>query len=160
MKEVGDLVYADMIPSSKRSKGGSKIDKLEGKVAYIGPVKIKPGDYDDWIGIQLTGESAGQGKCDGSVQGVRYFMCDNKGLKILALSIDDSALVLLCALVTIDTASTLYGLKALKKVSNCTIYQHILYAIFTKITLPFILFRFLKCVIHLASSQPALRYNV
>jgi len=49
-------------------------------------------------------------------------MCDNKGLKILALSIDDSALVLLCALVTIDTASTLYGLKALKKVSNCTIY--------------------------------------
>jgi hypothetical protein len=49
-------------------------------------------------------------------------MCDNKGLKILALSIDDSALVLLCTLVTIDTASTLYGLKALKKVSNCTIY--------------------------------------
>jgi len=87
-------------------------------------------------------------------------MCDNKGLKILALSFDDSALVLLCALVTIDTASTLYGLKALKKVSNCTICQNILYAIFTKITLPFILFRFLKCVIHLASSQPALRYNV
>lgn len=61
-------------------------------------------------------------------------MCDNKGLKILALSFDDGALVLLCALVTIDTASTLYGLKALKKVSNCTIIsQHIfLYAIFTK----------------------------
>jgi len=76
--QVGDLVYADMIPSSKRSKGGSKIDKLQGKVAYIGPVKFKPGDNDDWIGIQLTGESAGQGKCDGSVQGVRYFDCDGR----------------------------------------------------------------------------------
>jgi hypothetical protein len=53
-------------------------------------------------------------------------MCDNKGLKILALSIDDSALVLLCALVTIDTATASYGLKALTKVSNCTFYKLIL----------------------------------
>jgi hypothetical protein len=76
--QLGDLVYADSIPSSKRSKGGSKIDKLEGKVAFIGPVKFKPGDNNDWIGIQLTGDSAGQGKCDGSVQGVRYFDCDGR----------------------------------------------------------------------------------
>jgi hypothetical protein len=44
-------------------------------------------------------------------------MCDNKGLKILALTIDDSALVLLGAL-PFDTATALYGLKALKKVSK------------------------------------------
>lgn len=43
-------------------------------------------------------------------------MCDDTGLKTVALSIDNSIVVLLCALVTIDTATASYGLKALKKV--------------------------------------------
>eukprot|EP00578_Thalassiosira_sp_NH16_P015341 CAMPEP_0181120338 /NCGR_PEP_ID=MMETSP1071-20121207/24103_1 /TAXON_ID=35127 /ORGANISM="Thalassiosira sp., Strain NH16" /LENGTH=170 /DNA_ID=CAMNT_0023204987 /DNA_START=83 /DNA_END=592 /DNA_ORIENTATION=+ len=44
---------------------------LEGIVAHLGPVKFAPGL--DWIGIRLTGSSAGRGKNDGSVKGARYF---------------------------------------------------------------------------------------
>jgi dynactin complex subunit len=49
---------------------------LEGIIAYLGPVKFKPGN--DWIGIQLIGASAGLGRHDGCVQGARYFDCGNK----------------------------------------------------------------------------------
>jgi hypothetical protein len=59
-------------------------------------------------------------------------MCDSKGLKILALSIDDSAFVLLFALVTIDTATASYGLKALKKVSKIYFLQ-LIFDVLTKI---------------------------
>ena len=47
--------------------------KLEGVVAYVGPVKFAEGD--DWVGVQLTGSSVGQGKNDGTVQGEQYFSC-------------------------------------------------------------------------------------
>lgn len=47
--------------------------KLEGVVAYVGPVKFAEGD--DWVGVQLTGLSVGQGKNDGTVQGEQYFSC-------------------------------------------------------------------------------------
>ena len=47
--------------------------QLEGVVAYVGPVKFAEGD--DWVGVQLTGLSVGQGKNDGTVQGEQYFSC-------------------------------------------------------------------------------------
>ncbi|KAL7552518.1 hypothetical protein ACHAWF_015767 [Thalassiosira exigua] len=46
-------------------------DPLEGIVSHLGPVQFAPGS--DWVGIRLTGPSAGKGKNDGSVKGVRYF---------------------------------------------------------------------------------------
>ena len=48
--------------------------KLEGVVAYVGAVEFSA-DEDDWVGIRLTGDSAGQGKNDGTVQGKSYFAC-------------------------------------------------------------------------------------
>ena len=45
--------------------------KLEGVVAYVGPVDFAEGS--DWVGVRLTGSSVGQGKNDGSVQGKSYF---------------------------------------------------------------------------------------
>ena len=80
--KLGDLVLIDSITSSKqtppsKTRKGKKIDQLEGIVAYLGPVKFKPGN--DWVGIKLIGASAGLGRNDGCVQGVRYFDCgDNK----------------------------------------------------------------------------------
>ena len=80
--QLGDLVLIDSIASKKqtspsKTRRAQQIDQLEGIVAYLGPVKFKPGD--DWVGIQLVGASAGLGRNDGSVQGVRYFDCgDNK----------------------------------------------------------------------------------
>ncbi len=80
--QLGDLVLIDSIASSKqvspsKTRRGQQIDQLEGIVAYLGPVKFKPGD--DWVGIQLVGASVGLGRNDGSVKGVRYFDCgDNK----------------------------------------------------------------------------------
>lgn len=44
---------------------------LEGVVAHLGPVQFAPGS--EWIGVRLTGPSAGRGKNDGTVKGVRYF---------------------------------------------------------------------------------------
>lgn len=80
--QLGDLVLIDSIASNKqtshsKTRRAQQIDQLEGIVAYLGPVKFKPGD--DWVGIQLVRASAGLGRNDGSVQGVRYFDCgDNK----------------------------------------------------------------------------------
>ncbi|KAL7481026.1 hypothetical protein ACHAW6_006708, partial [Cyclotella cf. meneghiniana] len=51
--------------------GGDDDEKLEGIVAHRGPVRFAPGS--DWIGVRLTGSSAGRGKNDGTVQGVFYF---------------------------------------------------------------------------------------
>jgi len=53
---------------------------FEGVIAYLGPVKF--GDRrNDWVGVRLTGDSVGQGKNDGSVQGERYFRCNlNSGV--------------------------------------------------------------------------------
>ncbi|KAL9189707.1 hypothetical protein ACHAXT_009382 [Thalassiosira profunda] len=50
---------------------------LEGVVAHLGPVQFAPGP--DWIGIRLTGPSAGKGKNDGSVKGEKYFECGGEG---------------------------------------------------------------------------------
>ena len=40
-------------------------------MAYLGEVQFAGGT--DWVGVRLTGASAGRGKNDGSVAGVRYF---------------------------------------------------------------------------------------
>ena len=47
--------------------------KLEGVIAYVGPVQFSDGD--DWVGVRLTGAFIGLGKNDGSVKGERYFHC-------------------------------------------------------------------------------------
>ena len=46
-------------------------EKLEGVVAFLGKVDFAEGD--DWVGVRLTGSSAGQGKNEGSVKGKSYF---------------------------------------------------------------------------------------
>ena len=43
----------------------------QGKVAYLGKVDFS--DYKDWVGVQLVGASAGQGRNNSSVAGVTYF---------------------------------------------------------------------------------------
>jgi dynactin 1 len=54
-------------------------DKLEGVVTFLGTVDFAEGD--DWVGVRVTGSSAGKGKNDGSVQGHSYFKCPaNNGL--------------------------------------------------------------------------------
>eukprot|EP00586_Coscinodiscus_wailesii_P003942 CAMPEP_0172484902 /NCGR_PEP_ID=MMETSP1066-20121228/12580_1 /TAXON_ID=671091 /ORGANISM="Coscinodiscus wailesii, Strain CCMP2513" /LENGTH=100 /DNA_ID=CAMNT_0013249729 /DNA_START=188 /DNA_END=487 /DNA_ORIENTATION=+ len=44
---------------------------LTGIVAHLGPVEFADGD--DWIGVRLTGVSAGKGKNGGKVKGKQYF---------------------------------------------------------------------------------------
>lgn len=46
-------------------------NSLQGVVAYLGKVQFAEGS--DWVGVRLTGLSAGKGRNDGSVGGVRYF---------------------------------------------------------------------------------------
>lgn len=48
---------------------------LTGVILHHGPVQFAAGS---WIGIRLTGASAGKGKNDGSVDGTRYFDADDK----------------------------------------------------------------------------------
>lgn len=48
-------------------------ERLEGVIAFTGTVSFASDD--DWVGIRLTGPSAGQGKNDGSVKGTQYFKC-------------------------------------------------------------------------------------
>jgi len=47
-----------------------KKELAQGVVAYIGGVAFAEGS---WVGVRLTGVSAGKGKNDGSVKGKRYF---------------------------------------------------------------------------------------
>ena len=47
--------------------------RMEGIVAFTGSVAFADGD--DWVGVRLTGSSAGKGKNDGSVKGQSYFKC-------------------------------------------------------------------------------------
>ena len=46
-------------------------NQLEGVVAYVGSVEFAEGS--EWVGVRLTGTSAGKGKNNGEVQGRRYF---------------------------------------------------------------------------------------
>ncbi|SNX84549.1 related to Restin (intermediate filament-associated protein) [Melanopsichium pennsylvanicum] len=57
--EIGDVV---------RMEGS----ELVGVLRHLGPVDFKPGFY---AGLELTGDSVGKGKNDGSVQGTQYFAC-------------------------------------------------------------------------------------
>lgn len=60
---------------------------LEGIVAFVGNVAFAEGEG-DWVGVRLTGSSAGKGKNDGSVQSQRYFKCpENCGLFVRPLSL-------------------------------------------------------------------------
>mmetsp|Transcript_24759 Transcript_24759/g.28236 ORF Transcript_24759/g.28236 Transcript_24759/m.28236 type:complete len:326 (+) Transcript_24759:265-1242(+) len=68
--QVNDPVYVICYHYTSKKK------HFEGIVAYLGPVKFGDRDtQDDWVGIQLTGDSVGNGKNDGSVLGERYFTC-------------------------------------------------------------------------------------
>ena len=45
----------------------------QGEVQYYGSVHFEPGD--NWVGIRLTGASAGRGRNNGTVLGKSYFTC-------------------------------------------------------------------------------------
>jgi len=66
--DLSTLRLSDRVSITKSSAGS---ERLEGIVAYVGAVSFASGD--DWVGIQLTGDSIGKGKNDGSVGGVLYF---------------------------------------------------------------------------------------
>ncbi|KAL7491837.1 hypothetical protein ACHAWT_001100 [Skeletonema menzelii] len=75
--QIDDLVCIGSTSSKSDSTPKNSDDpthELEGVVAYAGSVQFAPGD--DWIGIRLTGSSAGKGKNDGSVKGTKYFDCE------------------------------------------------------------------------------------
>ncbi|SPC61638.1 related to Restin (intermediate filament-associated protein) [Ustilago sp. UG-2017b] len=57
--EIGDLVRMEE-------------SELVGVLRHLGPVQFKAGFY---AGLELTGDSVGKGKNDGSVQGTQYFAC-------------------------------------------------------------------------------------
>ncbi|KAJ1025798.1 hypothetical protein NDA18_004131 [Ustilago nuda] len=57
--EIGDLVRMEA-------------SQLVGVLRHLGPVQFKAGFY---AGLELTGDSVGKGKNDGSVQGTQYFAC-------------------------------------------------------------------------------------
>jgi len=79
---MSDLKLND--PVYVHRDGGSK---LEGIVAFFGEVGFAEGD--DWVGVRLTGTSAGNGKNDGSVQSQTYFKCPpNCGLFVRAASLE------------------------------------------------------------------------
>ncbi|CAB9517569.1 CAP-Gly domain [Seminavis robusta] len=65
--------------------------KLEGVVAFVGKVEFAEGD--DWVGVRLTGKSAGQGKNDGTVKSQSYFKCPaNCGLFIRKAAVESRKL--------------------------------------------------------------------
>ena len=66
-----DLVTIKRKPTRYNSKS-----ILHGKVAYVGSVSFADGD--DWVGVELSGESVGWGKNNGTVCGVEYFRCARK----------------------------------------------------------------------------------
>lgn len=51
--------------------GAATYEYYSGVITYTGRVSFATGE--DWIGVQLTGDSVGKGRNDGTVQGVRYF---------------------------------------------------------------------------------------
>ncbi|KAL7556464.1 hypothetical protein ACA910_006177 [Epithemia clementina (nom. ined.)] len=58
-----------------RRKGQPASQLLEGEVAYLGPVRFAKSQ--NWVGVRLTGPSSqGQGKNNGTVQGITYFYTD------------------------------------------------------------------------------------
>lgn len=73
--KMGDAVTV-VSSSSPAREDSSSPSKLQGVVAHLGPVQFAPGS--DWIGVKLTGESAGLGRNDGSVEGVIYFDSSEK----------------------------------------------------------------------------------
>lgn len=50
-------------------------DLSQGVVAYLGKVHFAPGD--DWVGVRLTGSSSGQGRNNGTVEGMTYFQTED-----------------------------------------------------------------------------------
>lgn len=53
---------------------GEHVNK-EGVVAYLGPVAGLASENHHWMGIRLTGPSAGHGQHNGTYQGTEYFVC-------------------------------------------------------------------------------------
>ena len=77
---IGDEVWV------LRRASGASYDYYTGIVAYTGPVEFS--DDLNWVGLRLTGSSAGQGKNDGAVKGVRYFAAPaNSGLFVKAIAL-------------------------------------------------------------------------
>jgi hypothetical protein len=75
--KLGDLVLVEQNNPSKNKQENKT--ELEGVVAHLGTVQFAPGD--DWVGIRLTESSAGLGKNDGTVKGVKYFDAGGEGEK-------------------------------------------------------------------------------
>eukprot|EP00548_Thalassiothrix_antarctica_P004522 CAMPEP_0194135174 /NCGR_PEP_ID=MMETSP0152-20130528/5274_1 /TAXON_ID=1049557 /ORGANISM="Thalassiothrix antarctica, Strain L6-D1" /LENGTH=116 /DNA_ID=CAMNT_0038831281 /DNA_START=148 /DNA_END=495 /DNA_ORIENTATION=- len=69
--KLNDAVYV--------SRPQQKQDQLEGVIQYLGSTRFAAGQ---WVGIRLTGSSAGSGDSDGIVCGERYFSCskENSGI--------------------------------------------------------------------------------
>lgn len=60
--EIGDFVCAEVNQT-----------KFFGVLRHLGPVHFRPGVF---AGLELTGESEGKGKNDGSIEGQQYFACE------------------------------------------------------------------------------------
>lgn len=82
---MSDLALNDPVHVERESQ------KLEGIIAYMGPVQFSEGD--DWVGVRLTGTSIGLGKNDGTVKGERYFHCSpNSGVFVRMSSLSKRTL--------------------------------------------------------------------
>lgn len=72
---VGDEVWVRRVMGGSTPSASSEVatgyEYYSGIIAYTGSVSFADGD--DWVGIRLTGNSAGKGRNDGSVQAIRYF---------------------------------------------------------------------------------------
>jgi len=68
--KLNDRVSINHRPTTNPNDKRTKIT-LQGVVAYLGPVSFADGD--DWVGIRFIGNSVGQGRNDGSVDGKLYF---------------------------------------------------------------------------------------
>lgn len=79
---IGDEVWVRRTVGGATPSAASSTQSYQyysGIVCYLGSVLFAAGD--DWVGIRLTGDSAGKGKNDGAVQGMRYFAAPpNSGL--------------------------------------------------------------------------------
>eukprot|EP00977_Amphora_coffeiformis_P006239 scaffold1341_cov178-Amphora_coffeaeformis.AAC.16 len=79
---IGDEVWVKRTAGGATPSASSSTQSYQyysGIVCYLGSVLFAAGD--DWVGIRLTGDSAGKGKNDGAVQGMRYFAAPpNSGL--------------------------------------------------------------------------------
>ena len=72
-----DLALDDVVkiePKTNTNNTNANNAPLQGIISYLGNVSFS--ESNDWVGVILIGDSAGKGKNDGSVQGIKYFTCE------------------------------------------------------------------------------------